>query len=271
MTNHLKKIIFYGRDSQQFAHLYKPNSTKILPIVVVIHGGYWKDSHSLDSYATSAIVDYLQGFDTAIWNLEYRRMDAIGENIKAPWPATFKDIAAGLDHLKTIANEENLDLNRVLLIGHSAGGHLTTWAASRSNIAPDSELYEEKPLSIHSVISIAAISNLFNAGDVDQPEQIQRLMGGCANTKAERYLACDPSTLYSEDINLTLVHGAQDTCVNISQTQHYCDNAKGVVDQIIMPNADHFSMLPHDGQWQAEEWQQLKTLIAEKIKTLGSA
>lgn len=268
MTDHLKKTIFYGRDNQQFSHLYKPKSTKKLPVVVVIHGGYWKDNHSLDSYATSAIVEYLQKFDIAIWNLEYRRMDALGENIKAPWPATFQDVAAGLDHLKIIANEECLDLNRVLVIGHSAGGHLATWAASRNNIATDSVLYNKKPLSIQSVISIAAILNLFAANDVNQPDQIQRLMGGCASTKIKRYLACDPSTLYNENINVTIIHGAQDTCVSINQAQHYCDNAKGSVDQIIMAKGDHFSMLPHAGLWQVEEWQQIKALIAEKIKAL---
>lgn len=271
MKNHLKKTIVYGRDNQQFAHLYKPELDKKLPVVIVIHGGYWKDNHSVDSYATSAIVEYLHRFDAVIYNLEYRRMDAMGENIKAPWPATFQDVAAGLDHLKIIADDESLDLNRVLLIGHSAGGHLATWAASRSNISPDSLLYDKNPLLIKKVISIAAILNLFAANDVNQPEQIQRLMGGCATTKMKRYLACDPTTLYSEDINITLVHGAQDTCVSINQAQHYCDNAKGAVEQIIMPNADHFSMLPHEGQWQAEEWQQLKALIAENIKALGTA
>lgn len=268
MTNHQKKHICYGSDSQQFAHLYKPKYAKNLPIIVVIHGGYWKDNHSVESYPTRAIVDYLQNFEVAVWDLEYRRMNVIGENIKAPWPAAFKDVAEGIDYLQTIADDESLDLSRVLLIGHSAGGHLATWAASRKNITRDSELYYEKPLAIQKVISIAAILNLFAVNDVDQPEQVLRLMGGDAKTKAYRYRACDPSTLYSEDINLTVVHGLQDSCVNIKQAQHYCDNAAGNVEHVIMPKADHFSMLPHQGQWRLEEWQQIKTLIADNIRTL---
>jgi hypothetical protein len=271
MKNHPVKTIYYGIDSQQFAHLYKPKHAKNLPVVVVIHGGYWKDNHSLDSYATSAIVDYLQEFHVAIWNLEYRRMDAVGENIKARWPASFKDVADGLDHLQTIADEESLDLNRVLLIGHSAGGHLASWAASRDSIAQDSELYDENPLTIQRVISIAAIVNLFAANEVDQPEQVSRLMGGCANTKRARYLACDPSSLSHEGINLTLIHGVQDTCVSIKQAHYYCDNTKGKVNKIILHEADHFSMLPHDGHWRLEEWQQIKEIIRQNIGALDSA
>jgi pimeloyl-ACP methyl ester carboxylesterase len=271
MKIHRVKTIYYGIDSQQFGHLYKPKHVKNLPVVVVIHGGYWKDSHSLDSYATAAIVDYLQQFHVAIWNLEYRRMDAVGENIKAPWPASFKDVADGLDHLQAIAAEEDLDLHRILLIGHSAGGLMATWAASRDNIAQDSELYGENPLVIQRVISIAAIVNLFAANEVDQPEQVARLMGGCANTNRARYVACDPSSLSHEGIKLTLIHGVQDTCVSIQQAHYYCDNAKGRVNKIIMDEADHFSMLPHDGHWRLEEWQQIKEIIAENINALDLA
>lgn len=269
MKKHLKKIIFYGSSCQQFGHLYKLENEVKLPIVIIIHGGYWKDNYCLDSYATSAIVDYLQAFDTAIWNLEYRRMDATGENSKAPWPTIFKDVANGIEHLRTIAEEEGLDLKRILLIGHSAGGHLATWAASRNNIAAESELYCKSPLAIQRVISIAGILNLFATNDVDQPEQIQRLMGGTAQEHAERYSACDPSTLYNPDINLTLIHGGYDTCVSISQAQYYCNHAQGNVEKIIMPQADHFSMLPHDGYWEDSQWQQVKQLIAGEIEALA--
>ncbi|WP_434928426.1 alpha/beta hydrolase [Shewanella sp. HL-SH2] len=268
MSKHLKKIIYYGNNSQQFAHLYLPKGTTNIAVVIVIHGGYWKDNHSLETYATSAIVEYLQDFDVAILNLEYRRMNAIGANINAPWPATFKDVADGLDHLKVIGAQHSLDLERVLLIGHSAGGHLATWAASRGNIARDSELYCASPLAIKRVIAISAILNLFAANEVDQPEQINRLMGGEASTMHQRYLSCDPLSLNSKSINLTLVHGAQDTCVSINQTQQYCLYAKGKVNQVIMAEADHFSMLPHEGQWQVEQWLQIQALIAENIKAL---
>lgn len=65
----------------------------------------------------------------AVWNLEYRRIEGGGG-----WPATFLDIGAGVDHLRDLAVAHNLDLNRVIVTGHSAGGHLATWVAARPNI-----------------------------------------------------------------------------------------------------------------------------------------
>lgn len=269
MLIHQKQTIYYGENNQQFGHFYKPKHLKVTPVVIVIHGGYWKDNHNLESYATSSVVDYLKTFDIAIWNLEYRRMDAEGENIKAPWPAPFQDVADGIDHLRTIGVEKNLDLNRILIIGHSAGGHLATWAASRNMISTESELYYEDPLLIQKTLSISGVLNLFEAKGVDQPEQIERLMGGTPQTHPARYLACAPSSLNNPNIDLTVVHGEQDTCVKVSQALHYCDKAKGRVVKLIMPDADHFSMLPHDGHWLDGQWQQIKQLIAVKIAGLA--
>jgi acetyl esterase/lipase len=269
MASQWIKKYFYGEDNQQFGDLYRPKGFKVVPVVIVIHGGYWKNNHDLNSYATIAIVDHLKTLNVAIWNLEYRRMESLGENNKAPWPASFEDVAKGIDHLRTINTLENLDLNRLLLIGHSAGGHLATWAASRRCLSSDSDLYQPNPLPIKSVIAIAAILNIFAEEDVDQPKQIERLMGGTAKTHPARYLACDPSTLYEPNLNITIVHGEQDTCVKVAQAKHYCEKSNGNVKQIMMPDADHFSMLPHDGEWVESQWQQIKKLIGSEIAALG--
>ncbi|GAA0781755.1 MULTISPECIES: alpha/beta hydrolase [Pseudomonadati] len=269
MKYHQKKKIYYGSESQQFGHLYTPCNSSNRPVVIVVHGGYWKDNHSLETYATFAIVDYLQSFDVAIWNIEYRRMNAKGENRNAPWPTIFKDVAAAIDHLGCIQNSESLDLGRILIIGHSAGGHLATWVASRESIAVDSELYSHVPLKIHRALSIAGILDLASVNDVDQPEQIYRLMGGERDTHPERYYACNPSILYHSQMVLTLVHGELDTCVNVSQARLFCEQSHAKVRKIILPSCDHFSMLPHDGKWAEELWLQMQQLIAEEIKALG--
>ena len=269
MNNHQLKKVHYGNDSQQFAHLYIPsNKNKLTPVVIVIHGGYWKDNHTLDTYATRAIVDYLQGFNVAIWNLEYRRMDSVGDNIKAPWPATFIDIATGIDWLQHISLEEGLDLNQLLLIGHSAGGHLATWAASRSMIPPSSPLFSPQALAIKNVISISAILDLTASNDLDQPLQVQRLMGGTPEDVPERFQACNPSCLSTEQLNLTLVHGERDTCVNIAQLKRYQNQTSQDIKQVCLPTADHFSMLPHEGNWQESHWGVIKQLIADEVAAL---
>jgi len=269
MINPIKKIIHYGSDSQQYGQLIKHNNAKKSPVVVVIHGGYWKDNHSVDSYPTTAIVDYLTSLDVSIWNLEYRRMESLGENSKAPWPAVHQDIADGIDFLAEICVEENLDLSRILIIGHSAGGHLAAWASSRAQIPSTSVLFKPSALKIQSVLSIAGILNLSHCEDVDQPEQALRLMEGSYDQFPERYQACDPNLLHNSCVDLSIMHGNEDKCVEISQTLSYCENASGNVEKIILPQADHFSMLPHEGKWHQEHWLQLKNIINNKIIALG--
>ena len=148
-------IYKYGVDSQQYGQLIRPQNDAYLPVVIVIHGGYWKDNHSLDTYPTKQIVEYLADKSVAVWNLEYRRMNSMGPNITAPWPTIFSDVAQGIDFLTTFATEHKLDLSNVLIIGHSAGGHLATWAASRGMIDKNSALYKAEYLAIKTVIAIA--------------------------------------------------------------------------------------------------------------------
>lgn len=269
MGMHMKKRIHYGGNSQQFGQLIKNDKARNLPVVIVIHGGYWKDNHSLDSYATIAIVDYLKSFNVAIWNLEYSRMESSGLNKKAPWPAVHEDVASGIDFLTTIAEEESLDLSRILIIGHSAGGSLAVWAGCRNLIPLTSALYKTASLPIKSVLSIAGILKLSCCDDVEQPEQVHRLMGGSYDQYPERYQACDPHLLQNPNIDLTIMHGNKDNCVQIAQAQSYCDNAKGTIEKVFIAEADHFSMLPHEGLWQMSHWKILQAKIADKIQAMG--
>ena len=90
-------------------------------VVVVIHGGFWLDQY--DYTLGSPLATSLAAEGWAAWNLEYRR---VGNGGGAP--ATFDDVAAGIDRLTGL----DLDLSTVVTLGHSAGGHLAAWAASRT-------------------------------------------------------------------------------------------------------------------------------------------
>tara|TARA_R110002167_G_scaffold91458_1_gene246051 strand:- start:107405 stop:108268 length:864 start_codon:yes stop_codon:yes gene_type:complete len=258
----------YGDHAEQYAQLSKPMHDNKLPVVIVIHGGYWKDNHDLNTYPTHSLVKYLETLDVAVWNLEYRRMNFTGENKSAPWPATFQDVAQGIDFLKTIDELHHLNLEQILLIGHSAGGHLATWVGSRHVIPRSSELYCPQPLTIQSIISIAGILNLRGYPDVEQPQQILRLMGGTYERFPERYHACDPNLLPTSTINLTIMHSEKDSCVTINQAKVYCQNSPACIQTIYLAQGEHFSMLPFEGEWLMEQWTQLKQLVVQKIVSL---
>ncbi|HEY8858117.1 MAG TPA: alpha/beta hydrolase, partial [Gaiellales bacterium] len=113
----------YGADQSQVADLHTPAAGEGWPVAVVLHGGFWRERY--DRTLMEPLCADLAESGWAAWNLEYRRVGGGGG-----WPATFDDVAAGIDHLAAVAAP--LDRARVVTIGHSAGGHLALWAASRA-------------------------------------------------------------------------------------------------------------------------------------------
>lgn len=115
----------YGPSADQEADLYLPSST-MPPVVCLLHGGFWRMPHGRDQM--DAIARDLAAHGFAVWNLEYRRLGAPGGG----WPGTLDDAAAGIDHLASLpALGFDIELGRIAIAGHSAGGHLALWAAGR--------------------------------------------------------------------------------------------------------------------------------------------
>jgi acetyl esterase/lipase len=115
----------YGGDRSQVADLHLPRGPGPHPVVVLVHGGSWGRRYGRIVMRGLA-GDLLRG-GWAVWNIEYRRIGNGGG-----WPETFEDVAAAIDLLAAI--NAPIDLDRVSLVGHSAGGHLALWAASRPSL-----------------------------------------------------------------------------------------------------------------------------------------
>src|SRR5688572_6954117 len=110
--------IAYGSDPLQFGHLFLPAVGGPHPVVVVIHGGFWRSLYDLEYMGP--VCEALSRVGVAAWSLEYRRLGNPGGG----WPGTFEDVASGTSHLQKIAQQHDLDLDRIIALGHSAGGHL---------------------------------------------------------------------------------------------------------------------------------------------------
>ena len=154
-------------------------------MVVLIHGGFWRARYKLR--LEDELGRDLAERDWAVWNLEYRRL---GWRSRGGWPATFEDVAAGIDHLGTL--DEPLDLARVFAIGHSAGGHLAFWAAARGGLpagAPGAEprIRPAGVVAQGGVVDLREALRLHLSGDV-----VRRLLGGPPGKLPGRYDVASP-------------------------------------------------------------------------------
>jgi acetyl esterase/lipase len=182
--------ISYGAAPQQFGHLRLPAGTGPHPIVIFVHGGCYSAQYSIvhAAAAEQALAD--AGY--AVWSLEYRRVGDPGGG----WPGTFQDVASGADHVRTVAKQYPLDLQRIVAAGHSAGGNFALWLAARPHIAKDSPLRVDDPLAVHGVLALTPVGDLNEAYEKGACGGVMPdLVGGSPAAVPERYRAASPGQL----------------------------------------------------------------------------
>jgi acetyl esterase/lipase len=230
----------YGPHRQNRADLHVPrDGDGPHPVAVLVHGGYWRAFYGKVVMKPLAADLVRRGFAT--WNIEYRR---IGRRQGGGYPATFDDVANAIDHLASL-DDARLDMSDVTLIGHSAGGHLALWAASRNGGS------EVKPTR---VIAQAPITNLVTCGP-----PAHDLMGGEPRELPDRYAECDPMQLLPVGKPLLLVHGADDATIPVERTREYAKAARAAGDEVGMiephPGGHRSHVDPRSPAWRATtEW-----------------
>src|SRR5579864_1871847 len=195
-SSHVKPYrIVYGPAKPQFGELYLPPARprEALPVVILIHGGYWRARYDLTLMNDLARDLAARGY--AAWNIEYRRIGNPGGG----WPGTFHDVAHAADHLRERAPLYNLDARRVVAIGHSAGGHLAFWLATRSRLPAESPLAPASPgapLTPTGAISLAGVLDLEMAWKLHlSHDAVVELLGKTWPAAPERYAAASPAAL----------------------------------------------------------------------------
>lgn len=202
----------YGTTAHQRGEWWVPAVAGPRPLVVLVHGGYWRDSYDL--HLEDALAADLAGRGFLVWNVDYAPSSA-------PWPSTLLDAAAAYDHAFTGAHASRADPERVAVVGHSAGGHLALWLASRRRLpagAPGAGAHVVPALAVPQapVAALAHGSALgLGAGAVDA------LLGGRPAQVPARYAAADPLALAPSGVRTVLVHGAADEIVPLSQSTDY--------------------------------------------------
>lgn len=228
------RAIAYGDDPAQFGELTLPEGEP-KGVVVVVHGGFWKAAYDLSLGRPLAASLAAQGW--AAWNIEYRRVGNGGGD-----PATLDDVAAAVD----VLHEQDLPLDRVLAVGHSAGGHLATWAASRGRLPRWSTKVE-----LAGVVSQAGVVDLASAYADDLGDGAVRNLLGHPPGPDDAPL--DPIAQVPLDVPVHCVHGSLDDTVPLSQSQAYVAAARAAgatAELTVIEGGDHFVVIdPASHAW----------------------
>lgn len=227
----------YGRDASQYGELTRgdadaspatPGASPATPgVAVLVHGGFWKAGYGCD--LMHPLAGDLAARGWTVWNLEYRRLGNGGGV-----PATLDDVAAGIDHL---AELDGLDLTRVVAIGHSAGGHLAAWAATR----------EAPRVPLTGVVAQAGVLDLRLARELRLSDAtVHRFLDALGD---EELRAASPRERLPLTAPALLTHGAADDTVPLRMSREFA-TASGA-DLHVDPEAGHMEHLdPAHPLWQ---------------------
>lgn len=246
------KRVHYGPGALQFGELWLPSGAHDKRATIVfIHGGCWMSEYTLDhaAYAASALA--AAGY--AVWAPEYRRIGNEGGG----WPGTFDDIGNAVDFVRTLAKTEaSIDTGRVIVAGHSAGGQLALWAATRPRDASNAKVGGgATPLVVKGVVSLAGITDLATYGSERGScnASVTPLLGGKPAEMQDRYRAVSPIERLPIGVPTTLVHGDRDPIVPVGLAQAFATRAKTAGDKVTVTTisgAGHFDLIaPQTRAW----------------------
>jgi acetyl esterase/lipase len=231
-------VVRYGDHPEQFAELTRPDGDDPVPVAVVIHGGFWRAKWDLA--LGRPLADTLPSRGWAAWNVEYRRVGNGGG-----YPETLDDVAAAIDALAGTAATAQLDLERVVTIGHSAGGHLAAWAATR----------QDPLVRVSGVVAQAGVLDLRQAAaDRLGDGACEAFLDGLPATVHDRYVDASPIEQLPLGVPILCVHGQADDVVPVSQSERFVAAARAAGDdaELALVDGDHFVVIdPSSDAWRA--------------------
>ncbi len=240
------RTLAYATGTDHQGDLRLPDTGGPHPVAVLIHGGFWRHHWTRDTMEAIAVDLTNRGWAT--WNIEYRRVGLDGG-----YPATLQDVGAAIDHLDELSAENHLDLERVFVIGHSAGGQLALWAANRHRLGEDDPGAGPRVLPA-AAISLAGVTDLETAETSNLGNDAVSGFLGVA-PRAEAYRVASPMNLLPADRPHLVVHGTGDDSVPISFAHSYVEAARHpgtLVELLEIDGADHFDPItPSSSAWAA--------------------
>lgn len=239
--------VTYGEHRSQFCERSLPAGEGPCPVVVMLHGGWWRAQYGLQLSRPLAADLAERGW--GVWNVEYRRVGDGGG-----WPATVADVAAAIDSLAEDAHPR-FDLDRVVAVGQSAGGHLAFWAAGRPGLPADAPGARPR-VALRGAVSQAGAVDLVELARLRVGEDaVQGFMGGEPAELADAYALASPAERLALGVPTLLVHGEADDAVPPAVSASFTERARTAGDDCelaLIPGEDHGDLSdPRTQGWRA--------------------
>ena len=225
-----------GSHPDRIGDLRLPSSDGPHSVVVLLHGGFWRQQYTRDTLDSLAIDLVDRGFAT--WNAEYRRVPPMGA-----WRTTMNDAADAVDAISALADEFPLDPERITVLGHSAGAHLAYFAARDCALTP------QRVVMLGGVLDIDVIDPGHDA--------LPAFLGDELDTHRD---VVNPTRQVPLGIPMTVVHGGNDDSVASAQSINFADAAKKAGDEVThleLPHSDHWDIIDA----RSDAWKRIVDLI----------
>jgi acetyl esterase/lipase len=220
--------VAYGADANQFLEVRLPRTKPPHSVLMNIHGGYWRAQYGLAH--AGHLCEALRASGLATFNIEYRRLGNIGGG----WPGTFEDIRSAYRFLQQEHSRFQIDLDKFIVMGHSAGGQLALCLAAHEP-------------SIQRVVSLAGVVDLKKAYSLHlSSDAVKEFLGGKPDAVPDHYREADPMELKIPHARQWLFHGTEDDIVPPEFSRDYVSQKKqaGEAVQLLeIRRAGHFDLI----------------------------
>lgn len=228
-----------------------PKEERTTPIVINIHGGGWNKGNKESQTGFASF--FKKGY--AVANISYRLVD------KGTAPAAIEDVRCALIYILKNAEELNINPDKIVIMGGSAGGHLALMGGLVENNSFNTNCKYDKPVKVAAIIDKYGPTNLVS---VAKWPSASNWLG---NKRDNEEFVKSVSPLFHVTKNsppVFIVHGTADNVVPINQSEQLYEklNLEGVKNKfIIIENGGHGKFTEEEKSYISKEmWSFLTSL-----------